>query len=268
MKPLKVYLCDLTHDTVILVSDTIPLNIGYVGSYAKKIHGDLIDLSLFKYPEKAIEAIKKDPPDVLALSNYSWNSLLSEKVAEVAKKINPKIVTVQGGPNFPHATELQFEFLKKRPSTNFHIMFEGEASFSNILERVIKERNNEQELFDYDSYNISHNKFDFGFYEVPQSFAISKNCEIYITGTTSTQDEPTDYLMIKLNKDLNLDYSFSQEGKTIFDIDAGIDEGNQILLLNDRSFIIGGRSNHGMDLGTVLFDYSLAKFNSKGMQLK
>ena len=123
---------------------------------------------------------------------------------------------------------------------------------------------NEQELFEYASYNISHNKFDFGFYEVPQSFAISKNCEIYITGTTSTQDEPTDYLMIKINKDLNLDYSFSQEGKTMFDIDAGIDEGNQILLLNDRSFIIGGRSNHGMDLGTVLFDYSLAKFNSKG----
>ena len=58
----------------------------------------------------------------------------------------------------------------------------------------------EQEVFNYDSYNISHNKFDFGFYEIPQSFAISKKCEIYITGTTSKQDDPTDYLMIKMNK--------------------------------------------------------------------
>ena len=51
MKPLKVYLCDLTHETVILVSDTIPVNLGYIGSYAKKIHGDLIEISLFKYPK-------------------------------------------------------------------------------------------------------------------------------------------------------------------------------------------------------------------------
>ena len=35
MQPLKVYLCDLTHDTVILVSDTIPVNLGFIGSYAK-----------------------------------------------------------------------------------------------------------------------------------------------------------------------------------------------------------------------------------------
>ena len=64
MDPLKIYLCDLTHETVILVSDTIPLNIGYIGSYSKKIHGNKIELSLFKYAEKAIEAIKNDPPDV------------------------------------------------------------------------------------------------------------------------------------------------------------------------------------------------------------
>ena len=51
MNPLKVYLCDLTHETVILVSDTIPINLGYIGSYAKKIHGDLVDISLFKYPK-------------------------------------------------------------------------------------------------------------------------------------------------------------------------------------------------------------------------
>ena len=34
-KKLKVYLCDLTYDTIILVSDTIPINIGFIGSYLK-----------------------------------------------------------------------------------------------------------------------------------------------------------------------------------------------------------------------------------------
>ena len=76
-RPLRVYLCDLTHDTVILVSDTMPINIGFIASYARRIHGDALDLRLFKYPSQAIEAIRKEPPDVLALSNYSWNSNLS-----------------------------------------------------------------------------------------------------------------------------------------------------------------------------------------------
>ena len=35
-KKLNIYLCDLTYDTIILVSDTIPINIGFIGSYAKK----------------------------------------------------------------------------------------------------------------------------------------------------------------------------------------------------------------------------------------
>jgi len=148
MSPLRVWLCDLTHETVILVSDTIPVNIGYVGSYAKKMHGNLIEISLFKYPNTVIDAIKKNPPDVLGLSNYSWNSLLSERIANIAKLKNPKVVTVQGGPNFPHDTEQQLEFLNKRPNTDFHIMFEGEATFSNLLDRVLKDRRNEQELFD------------------------------------------------------------------------------------------------------------------------
>ena len=38
--PLKVFFCDLTHDTIILVSDTIPINIGFIASYAKKLLKD------------------------------------------------------------------------------------------------------------------------------------------------------------------------------------------------------------------------------------
>ena len=80
MKKFSVYLCDLTYDTIILVSDTIPINIGFIGSYMKKMFGDQIDLSLFKYPNDAIEAIKKNPPDMICLSNYSWNSNLSSYI--------------------------------------------------------------------------------------------------------------------------------------------------------------------------------------------
>ena len=102
MRKLKLYIADLTHDTILLVSDTIPINIGFIASFAKKRFGDQIEISLFKYPQSIIDAIIDDPPDVLALSNYSWNSNLSERICEIAKKIKSEIITVQGGTNFPH----------------------------------------------------------------------------------------------------------------------------------------------------------------------
>ncbi len=39
-KPLKIYLADLTYDTVTLASEAMPLNVGYVAAYCKKIFGD------------------------------------------------------------------------------------------------------------------------------------------------------------------------------------------------------------------------------------
>lgn len=148
MQPLKVYLCDLTHETIIPVSDTIPVNIGYVGAYAKKVHDEKIALSLFKYPESAIEAIKADPPDVLALSNYSWNSNLSERVARLAKEHKANVVTVQGGPNFPHSRDQQAVFLAKRPATDFYVELEGEVTFSNLLTRVLEVRESDASVYD------------------------------------------------------------------------------------------------------------------------
>ena len=69
-KKLKIYLCDLTYDTILLVSDTIPINIGFIASYIKKYLNNEVAISLFKYPNSAIEAIKKNPPDMIALSSY------------------------------------------------------------------------------------------------------------------------------------------------------------------------------------------------------
>ena len=148
MEPLKLYLGDLTHDTIVLVSDTIPINVGFVGSYAKKIYGDDIDVSLFKYPGSLIDAIKSDPPDVLALSNYSWNSHLSERVAGLTKQVNPSAVTVQGGTNFPHLASQHLDFLSKRPNTDFHVEMEGEISFSNLIGQVLQGRDGGARLFD------------------------------------------------------------------------------------------------------------------------
>jgi len=141
MKPLKIYLCDLTHDTVVLVSDTIPINIGFIGSYAKQAHGDFVDISLFKYPQSVITSIKDNPPDIIAFSNYSWNSNLSEHVASIAKSVNEHVITVIGGTNFPHKAEQQLDYIRKsNGSVDFFVELEGEVAFSNIVSRVLSAR--------------------------------------------------------------------------------------------------------------------------------
>ena len=140
MKPLNVYLCDLTHDSLILVSDTIPINIGFVASFAKHRFGKRIEVSLFKLPKTVIDRIRQSPLDVIALSNYSWNSRLSEFIAGFAKRHNPDVVTVQGGTNFPHEAELQLEFIKTHPNTDFFVDSEGEISFAELIARVLEAR--------------------------------------------------------------------------------------------------------------------------------
>ena len=148
MKKFSVYLCDLTYDTIILVSDTIPINIGFIGSYMKKMFGDQIDLSLFKYPNDAIEAIKKNPPDMICLSNYSWNSNLSEYVASIAKKFNSNVITIQGGTNFPHQSILQKEFLSNRLNTDIYTILEGEKSCSNVVQRILDSDKDRKKIFE------------------------------------------------------------------------------------------------------------------------
>ena len=148
IKKLKIFLCDLTYDTIILVSDTIPINIGFIGSYTKKKFGEKVSIELFKYPDDVIKQIEANPPDIIGFSNYSWNSNLSEYVASIAKKINPDVITVQGGTNFPHQTNLQELFLRDRPYTNFHTLFEGEKSFSNIVERIIDSDLNKKKIYE------------------------------------------------------------------------------------------------------------------------
>jgi radical SAM superfamily enzyme YgiQ (UPF0313 family) len=144
---LKIYLGDITHDTIVLVSDTIPINIGFIASYMKKTFGEKIDISLFKYPNEIINAIKSNPPDMIALSNYSWNSNLAEFIASFAKKYNSNVVTTQGGTNFPHDELSQKKFLSQKPATDIFTFLEGEKSCSNIVQRILESNKDREKIF-------------------------------------------------------------------------------------------------------------------------
>ena len=140
-KPIKIYLCDLTYDTMILVSDTIPINIGFISSYVKSKLGEKVIIELFKYPNELLKKIKSDPPDILGLSNYSWNSNLSEYFAKLTKELNSDCIVIQGGTNFPHTQEEQKNFLLNRPNTDLYVLFEGEKFIDkNPFFKFLKEK--------------------------------------------------------------------------------------------------------------------------------
>ena len=49
MKPLKIFLCDLTYDTTTLSTEAFPLNVGYIASYAKQLFGDDVEQDALIY---------------------------------------------------------------------------------------------------------------------------------------------------------------------------------------------------------------------------
>lgn len=139
----KIFLCDLTHTGINIANENIPLNIGFLSSYANTIFEKQYEFLLFKYPEKLQEALKKDIPSIIGFSNYVWNDSLNEYFCKYVKSINEDTLTVKGGPNFPLGDEDRILYLREHCYTDFYIPFEGEEAFVNFLTKVLNKKRKE-----------------------------------------------------------------------------------------------------------------------------
>ncbi len=112
----------------------IPLNIGYIAAYLKNKHPE-VSVELFKDPIKLKNRISEQPPDILALSHYEWNSNLDLAILKYAKKKNPDTITVMGGPNFnTYDLDWLHNFFQERSNLDVYIYGEGELSFTKFIE--------------------------------------------------------------------------------------------------------------------------------------
>jgi radical SAM superfamily enzyme YgiQ (UPF0313 family) len=145
---LIIYLADLTHTGLGTATEAFPLNIGLVASYCLKNFKNDVEVKLFKFPEDLKQAIDEKKPHLLGCSNYSWNSNLSYYFANYVKSIDKSIITVFGGTNYPYDMLNQKLFHKKRPYMDIHTFYEGEKSFSNIVERILSNRGNIEKMFE------------------------------------------------------------------------------------------------------------------------
>lgn len=134
---LKIFLGDLTHETVTTSSDTMPLNIGYIAAALNAHFQEELSIQLFKSPGKLLNEIKINRPDVIGLSNYCWNADLSYFFLEYTKKKYGNVLTVLGGPDFPATSEDQFEYLRKKPAIDIYMYQESEPAFVNLITKFV-----------------------------------------------------------------------------------------------------------------------------------
>ena len=130
---MLLYFADLTHTAQGVSAPTFPLGISYVASYVNNYFAEDCSIKLFKFPDELISAISSVRPDILFLSNYSWNSSIAYKVAERTKQKWPDVVVVAGGPNFPTDSKEQLSYLTKRKDIDFYVQLEGELGSVEVI---------------------------------------------------------------------------------------------------------------------------------------
>jgi radical SAM superfamily enzyme YgiQ (UPF0313 family) len=137
---MLIYLADLGHNLLTKSSDVYPLGVANLATYAGanlKTSGRL-QIEIFREPQDLKQAIDREAPDVLGLSNYAWNEELSAHFAEYAKHKRPDTLTAMGGPNYPLVDSVQATFLRDLPSVDVYVdgpTYEGERAFLNLLRR-------------------------------------------------------------------------------------------------------------------------------------
>ena len=133
---MKIFLGDLVHSWEKVGSWTIPLNIGQIAEYAKAMLSNQFDIRLFKHPDRMIDAIRTEQPDIVGLSHYVWNMNLNHQVFKAAKHFNPEILNVGGGPAFTLANADEpgaRKFFARYPKCDAYVVNQGEKGFVELL---------------------------------------------------------------------------------------------------------------------------------------
>ncbi len=134
-RKLRIFLADLVHDYRPNHFCT-PLGIGFVAEYLRAAYPDAVDLRLFKSPERLMAAAD-GAPDIVGLSNYSWNYEINRYIAAKFAAEIPDTVIVQGGPHIRIDQQGIIDHLRDHPWVDYYIMFEGELPMASLVGHML-----------------------------------------------------------------------------------------------------------------------------------
>ena len=147
MRPIKIFLGDLSYFNNNNKSGLyVPVNIGYLASYTKKLFGNDVEINLFKDPNKMLDAVACSSPDVIGLSFYNWNTQMNHALTrQVRAKLGSDVVIVWGGPSVDTDSIERARLFKRFPEVDAFVSNEGELGFVNIVRELIE---NNSKLWD------------------------------------------------------------------------------------------------------------------------
>jgi len=129
---------DLTHQSKMgLGSDMMPIQLGLISGYCLKECGAEVAFEIIKFTNELTSIFNKQPPFIVAASNYLWNINLSYQAMSLIKEKYPHTITVLGGPNYPDDYPEQVDFMKQYPNIDFFIYKDGEVPFTNLVKHLL-----------------------------------------------------------------------------------------------------------------------------------
>ena len=139
MRKLEIFLADLFYiNRLTRYRLCVPLNIGYVGAYTRKVFDNEVNIHLFKDVNDLLERLKSTKPDVIGFSFYYWNTNLNYSVVRQIRALYKEDVRIVfGGPSIDSIKEEQEKLLARFPEVDLFVEGEGEVGFSRFIERVL-----------------------------------------------------------------------------------------------------------------------------------
>ena len=134
---LNIYFASLAHSGPGTGSEVFPYGVACVAAYAKERFGDDIDCEVFGTPSGLNLALESALPDVLCLSNYTWNKYLALAFAKEVKARRPETIIVMGGPNISVTADGRKDFLQTNACVDFYIKWDGELAFADLLVALV-----------------------------------------------------------------------------------------------------------------------------------
>src|SRR3989338_9873157 len=140
---MLIYLVDLAHDYFDMLQYT-PTGIGYLASFCQSKLKNKSKFKLFKSTTKFLDALDQQKPDLIGLSNYTWNTGLNHFVGKYIREKFPQMPIVMGGPNIRIDRKGIEKFLRDHSYVDKYCMFAGETSLLEIILFLIENNRNKR----------------------------------------------------------------------------------------------------------------------------
>ena len=119
----------------------VPLNVGYVAAYAKKLFGDEVNIKIFKDVKLLLDHLQNNKPDIVGFSFYYWNTSLNCYVVDrIREKYGRDVIVAFGGPSIDSIDVEKKKLLKRFPEVDIFIEGEGEDGFAKLVGRALAGR--------------------------------------------------------------------------------------------------------------------------------